>query len=60
MAKFKKGDRVQRVETGEKGTIRDVTEDPNQVHAPEWYSVDWDGSAAPEDVVYPRQLKSAE
>jgi len=59
MAKFKKGDRVQRVETGENGTIQDVLEDPNQVVAPEWYSVLWDGSAVPEDVVYPRQLESA-
>ena len=60
MAKYKKGDRVQRVETSETGTIVDVTEDPNQVHAPEWYSVLWDGSAVPEDVVYPRQLKPAD
>lgn len=60
MAKFEKGDRVQRVETKEKGTIEDVTEDPSQVNAPEWYSVLWDGSAVPEDVVYPHQLEPAD
>ena len=56
MAKFKKGDRVQRVETKERGIVQDVTEDPSQVYAPEWYSVIWDGSDVLEDVVYPQQL----
>jgi hypothetical protein len=60
MAEFKRGDRVQRMETKEKGTVQDVTEDPRQTTAPVWYSVLWDGSSAPEDVVYPRQLKRAD
>jgi hypothetical protein len=60
MPEFKKDDRVQRVETKEKGTVQDVTEDPSQTVAPVWYSVLWDGSAVPEDVVYPRQLEPAD
>ncbi len=60
MAEFKVGARVKQVVSKEKGTVQGITNDPRQTVAPVWYSVLWDGSTVPEDVVYPKELEPAD
>lgn len=50
------GQRIKRAETGEDGTIREVCNDPTQVYAPLYYTVQWDAGGQPETCVMPRQL----